>query len=92
MSAGKIVFACGATIDAKDTSRHHVGDRMMVFTTPQQKHQRPTPPDRPELRMNCLILCPCSVKASGRKTEAGWFEDGAHGRLVTCKIAAVQPT
>lgn len=92
MSEGKIMFACGASIYAKDTSRHHVGDRMIVFTSPQQKHQRPTPPDRPELRMNCLILCPCSVKESCRKIQAGWFEDGAHGRLVTCKIASVVPS
>jgi hypothetical protein len=92
MSAGKLVFACGATITAKDTIGHGPGTRLTTFTSPDQKHQRPIPPERPELRMNCLIMCPCTAKASGRKHSQGWFDGGVKGHLVTCVVKAVEPT
>lgn len=89
MSAGKLVFACGAFLEAKDVTNHAPGERLLTHTSPQQKHQRPVPPDRPDLRMNCMILCPCSVRESGRKTQRGWFQDGTQGFMTTCRVKDV---
>ena len=103
MTEGRLVFACGATIYGKDLEGHPPGSRMCVFTSPQQGHSRPIPSketleamgmngDPEKLRMNCLIMCPCTVRQSGRKhqhctfpTEGG---DEVQGHIVTCKIKA----
>ena len=44
----------------------------------------------PELmRMNCLLMCPMKVKASGRKVQEVVFEDNKRGYLVTCKVRMI---
>ena len=98
MSKGNIVFACGGTIHAADVTTSPVGSRLVVFSMPSHGGDRPVPCARyleregvvgkPDLRMNCLIMCPCTVKASGRKQQAVFFEDGTRGRIVTCKVMA----
>ena len=98
MSKGNIVFACGGTIHAADVTTSPVGSRLVVFSMPSHGGDRPVPCARyleregvvgkPDLRMNCLIMCPCTVKASGRKQQAVFFEDGTRGRIVTCQVMA----
>ena len=96
------MFACGATIEGNTIDAYPPGARLCVFTSPQQKHQRPTPTaetleamgmkgDPEKLRMNCLIMCPCTVRESGKKHQVCTFQntdrtDGAHGHIVTCKV------
>lgn len=100
----KLIFGCGATIEVADPSQATpVGKSIVTFTSPQQDHQRPIPgPDwieheklpKPaeEYRMNCLLMCPVSQRASGRKVDRGWLgkdADKATGRpgyIVTCKV------
>jgi hypothetical protein len=82
----KVGFECGGFLKAEKAEPHKVGSKLVVFTSPAQGHQRPVCPDDEELRMNCLIMCPCTVKASGRKTERVFFENGTRGFVVTCRV------
>ena len=102
MTEGRLVFACGATIYGKDLSGHPPGAKLVVFTSPQQGHSRPVPPketmeamglkgDPEKLRMNCLIMCPCTIRESGKKHQECTFQnkdgtDGAHGHVITCRV------
>ena len=101
MTEGRLVFACGGTIYGKDISGHPPGARLCVFTSPQQEHQRPVPSretlekmgikgDPEKLRMNCLIMCPCTKRDSGSKHQVCTFpqKDGTEkrGHIVTCKV------
>lgn len=86
----QLTFACGATMIVK--TPWEVGKRLVTYTSPHQGHQRPVPPDHPELRMQCLFMCPVGVRRSGRKVMRGWFEepkgnsDNKLGFLVKCKV------
>lgn len=41
MSKGRLIFACGAAIEANNVDGHNVGERLIVGTHPHQKHQLP---------------------------------------------------
>lgn len=98
---GKLVFACGATMDVNDVGVSPVGSRLVVMLNPQpaRASDRPIPcqeymdhikstKPREELRMNCLIMCPVRVRDSKRKVTQGHDDTGWRGMWVTCQIKA----
>ena len=99
----KLIYACGAyqetnKPDAKE--KYPVGHRMLTFVNDSKVNvKRPAIPDeaiqaeglKPGSCANCLIMCPCTVRESGRKTGRAWFgEDndcsGDPVLYVTCKV------
>lgn len=101
----KLVFACGATIEVADaTQATKIGERLVVYTSPHQGHQRPIPGpeymgfmkfDKPanEYRMQCFLMCPVGKRRSGIKIGRGWFgeKNPVRGTLVECKVVEHQP-
>lgn len=101
----KLIFACGAYLEAgapDAAEKYPAGKRLMTFVNDKKVNvQRPRIPDesikaeglKPGSRVNCLILCPCTVKQSGRKIGRGWFGEGnscaGEPTLhVSCKVRA----
>ena len=100
----RIVFACGAYLECKDESCPPVGERLIVFINDGGKFQgRPHIPEeaikeeglKPGSLTNCLLMCPCTVRESGRKTGRAWFGENADGPsgkpklYTTCKVRSV---
>ena len=84
---GKLVFACGGTIEACDVSGHKVGERLVVGTHPHRGHSRP---EVDGVEMGCCFYCPSTIKKSGRKfNRVVTFEDGKRGMIMTCKITDI---
>jgi hypothetical protein len=84
---GKLVFACGGTIEANDVSGHKIGERLIVGTQPHQNHQMPKMDGKDH---HCVWSCPSTIKLSGRKFyRSGWFEDGTKGMMMSCKITGI---
>jgi hypothetical protein len=89
MCAGKLVFACGGTIEAKNIDGHKAGERLVVGTHPHQGHQMPKINGKDH---ECCWSCPSTIKLSGRKfCRSGWFADGTKGMMMTCKVTAMEP-
>lgn len=85
---GRLVFACGGTMDVKDVSGHTVGERIMVGSHPHQKHMMPKINGKEQ---HCVWSCPSTIKLSGRKFyRSGWFEDGTKGMMMTCRIDEIR--
>lgn len=96
----RLIFACGSAITAQSLP---ASDRVVTYTTPHQGNQWPVPSpeylewagvketNAEDLRVHCLLLCPCSERESGRKVREGAFMGGKRGSLVTCRIKEVQP-
>ncbi len=88
MSKGRLIFACGAAIEANNVDGHNVGERLIVGTHPHQKHQLPK---LDGVEQHCCFRCPSTIKLSGRKFyRSGWFEDGTKGMMMSCKIVRVE--
>ena len=82
--AGKLVFACGATMEVNDVMTSPIGKRLVVDTFPDQKHSRPIGTDGKEL--HCVWLCPSTIKLSGRKLTHCFFAGGQRGQVMACKV------
>ena len=84
---GRVVFACGASIEANDVSNKDVGERLVVGTHPHKGHSRPMLNGEEQ---HCCFRCPSTIKLSGRKfNRVVTFEDGTRGMVMTCKITGV---
>ena len=84
---GRVVFACGASIEANDVSNKDVGARLVVGTHPHQGHSRPKLNGEDQ---HCCFRCPSTIKLSGRKFwREGTFANGTRGMMMTCKITGV---
>jgi len=86
---GRVIFACGGEIKAKDVTPYQPGYRLVTGTDPHQGHSVPTLPNGE--KMDCCAYCPSTVKASGRKyNRSGWFENGLRGSMMTCRVKEVK--
>lgn len=101
----KVYFACGAYIESKTPPPISKGERVLVFVNSQAVSiQRPKIPDAalkaeglPEGSVACcLLMCPCTVRASGRQVARGWFGDDAEASskppclYVKCKVVSIE--
>ena len=81
---GRVVFACGATIEADDVSGYSGGERLVVGTHPHKGHSMPILNGEEQ---HCCFRCPSTIKLSGRKfNRVVTFADGTRGMVMTCKI------
>ena len=106
----RLVFACGAYLlcNADDAQTEGaIGTHALVFVNdPNISKQRPHIPEESiieeklpqDARACCLLMCPITVKKSGRKVGRGWFSqkpdcptNGEPVLYVTCKIRSHAP-
>lgn len=102
----RVYFACGAYIESLTPPPISVGERCLVFINDSTVSlQRPK---IPEEALNaeklpagsvahCLLMCPCTVKESGRKTDRGWFGEDVEAAnnkppclYVMCKVKSIE--
>ena len=94
----RVIFACGAFYDLKETSWAKGKRVMTMATSDTNKITRPSIPDDVCIAeglpigsvANCLLMCPAKVKDSGRKAQRAYIgNDSNVSFCVTCKIKEV---
>lgn len=88
VAPGRLLFACGASLEVGDVTGHEPGERLVVSTSPHQGHSLPQSGGR---QAPCCCGCPVPAKRSGRRGQRVWFAGDRRGAMVTCKIAEVTP-